>query len=303
MKLTIGIPTYNRGGKVLNLLTFLNEELLQIDERQQIEVIVSDNCSTDETPLLLQKLKDDNSLCYDLIVHRNSRNEGIIGNQVVLHNLAQGEYIWIMGDDDLYHNGIVKRVFCEVIKQRYSFIFVNYCRYKNHIGDELYVASVLDGIDTCRTDQDVLLDITRKMGGCLMYISASIHKTSNLKELQVAGYEINLAYPLLMSYYSASKGETKLIEDVYIDDVLGEISWSDKLSQVFYIDVPYCMRQTIKLNFNKEQAREMYISYIHKQGFPVSCYDFIKMIFVSPKQTIRKFVKHPRSLFKLLFTN
>jgi glycosyltransferase involved in cell wall biosynthesis len=51
---SIGIPTFNRAGRHLG--TVIERALAQT--YKNIEVIVSDNCSTDNTPDLVQSIKD-----------------------------------------------------------------------------------------------------------------------------------------------------------------------------------------------------------------------------------------------------
>lgn len=295
IKLTIGIPTYNRETKVLQLLKFLHQELFDFYEKDCIEIIVSDNCSTDNTYRLLCDVQNSHSLCYNFILNKNKTNEGIIGNQIVLHNLANGNYVWIMGDDDIYHEGIIKHVYAEINKNEYSFIFINHCIYSRYIGDNSYIPSMLDGVDINRTDKNVLLDITEKYGTPLMYISATIHKKRHIKELFDKKWKVNLAYPLLMSFYSASMGKTKLIEEVLIEDVCGEISWSNLQQQVFYVDVPYVFRKLGLLGYDKSW-RDFYKEYIRKLGFYPSWWSIIRSFMASPRHTFRRICNNPHLL-------
>ena len=68
---TIGIPTYNRAGGYLRKV--IERSLGQT--YQNLEIIVADNCSTDETPELVQSI-DDPRLRY----FRHDTNIGAINN-------------------------------------------------------------------------------------------------------------------------------------------------------------------------------------------------------------------------------
>jgi glycosyltransferase involved in cell wall biosynthesis len=91
MKLTLAIPTYNR---VEYLKELLPELLRQCKPYLDIEILVSNNCSTDETAEYLTTLSG-------LRTRTNPENVGAAENFVRCVEAAQGEYVWLFGDDDL----------------------------------------------------------------------------------------------------------------------------------------------------------------------------------------------------------
>ena len=88
---TIGIPTYNRASA--NLADTINRALNQT--YQNIEVIVSDNCSSDNTPELLASFNDPR-----LHYHRQETNIGANNNFNFLVQKATGKYFLLYHDDD-----------------------------------------------------------------------------------------------------------------------------------------------------------------------------------------------------------
>lgn len=106
MLLSICIPTYNRCGKVLSLLRFIVEEVKSFST-EEVEIIVSDNCSTDNTQAVLNEYVQDKGI---INYNRNSENLGLIGNLHRLVELAHGQYVWFMGDDDIYYQGVAGQV-------------------------------------------------------------------------------------------------------------------------------------------------------------------------------------------------
>ncbi len=96
--LTIAIPTYNRCLKVKRLL----DRLVEIHELRpwgkRIELLVSDNASTDDTSGLVKEyVKFFPTLRY----HRQVTNCGFDGNVLDCYHRAQGQYVWFHSDDDL----------------------------------------------------------------------------------------------------------------------------------------------------------------------------------------------------------
>lgn len=89
-KLTICIPTLNRCEKLKETLG-----ALLAYEGKGIEILVSDNGSTDETWSYLTSL-DDNRLS----VSRNNENIGFTGNILKLLELSKTDFILLMSDED-----------------------------------------------------------------------------------------------------------------------------------------------------------------------------------------------------------
>lgn len=103
--LTIIVPTYNRSGTLRQLLTCLREETLSL--RDRIDVIVSDNASTDDTESIVRAMHDQ---WPELIVIRQARNVGADENFCSCVERVTGGYFWIIGDDDLPRKGVVAMV-------------------------------------------------------------------------------------------------------------------------------------------------------------------------------------------------
>ena len=77
--------------------TLPNLLLLASKLKNQVEVVVSDNCSTDETEQVVGELQKKYSFRYN----RNEQNIQFAGNIVKLvKELARGRYCWLLGDDD-----------------------------------------------------------------------------------------------------------------------------------------------------------------------------------------------------------
>lgn len=95
-KLTISIPTWNRAEFLReNLLTMLPG--IQALPAGIVEVFISDNASTDETPQLLAELSQQ----YPCIRYVSQpENRGANANFYTVLKEAQGDYVWLLGDDD-----------------------------------------------------------------------------------------------------------------------------------------------------------------------------------------------------------
>lgn len=103
-RLSICIPTWNRDVYLESLLARVDEELA--DLRNQVEVIVSDNASTDRTPEVVARYASRPNFRY----LRRATNGGGERNFLEVVAAATGEFCWLFGDDDVLMPGAVATV-------------------------------------------------------------------------------------------------------------------------------------------------------------------------------------------------
>ena len=94
-KLSICIPTFNR---VRHLENCLNSILIASKKSSlNFEVCVSDNCSQEDTYSVIKKYKDK----LEIIFNQNKYNIGYGSNSLKSVSMAKGEFVWMLGNDDL----------------------------------------------------------------------------------------------------------------------------------------------------------------------------------------------------------
>ncbi len=96
IKVSIIIPTYNRAYIIEKSLEYvLNQDY------QDLEIIISDNCSTDNTYDVVAKYLKDERVRY----FKNSENLGLVGNyNISLKEYASGDFVMFVPDDDILLN-------------------------------------------------------------------------------------------------------------------------------------------------------------------------------------------------------
>jgi abequosyltransferase len=99
--LTVAIPTFNRAGYLEQNLAQLRSELRQV-QPGLVEVLVSDNCSPDSTPSVVERAQA-SGLSVRYV--RNAENVGWGRNFAQAFDLARGKYVLLLGDDDLFVDG------------------------------------------------------------------------------------------------------------------------------------------------------------------------------------------------------
>lgn len=91
--LTIAVPTYN-GAKTICCMM----DLLMPQCSDEVEVLISDNCSTDNTPEIIAKYQKQ----FPYIKYiRNEKNIGPDANFLQCMKLASGKFVHLLSDDDV----------------------------------------------------------------------------------------------------------------------------------------------------------------------------------------------------------
>lgn len=100
--LTIAIPTYNGSGTIRDVLDSI---AAQPDER--FEVMVLNNCSTDNTLEIVESYKN---RIPNMRILSQERNVGPDANFLDCFKKAEGKYVHLMSDDDIYIEGAIGKI-------------------------------------------------------------------------------------------------------------------------------------------------------------------------------------------------
>lgn len=120
MKLSICIPTYNRAAHLANCLNSIILCNSQSDFKFQI--CVSDNNSTDGTEEVVRGAQSS----VDIKYHKNSSNLGIPRNFLNVVSMADGDFVWLIGDDDLLMPNAIAELYKLIDEHpRVDFFYVN----------------------------------------------------------------------------------------------------------------------------------------------------------------------------------
>lgn len=116
--LTVAIPTWNRAACLAQNLGQLRSEMTAVAPGL-IEVLVSDNCSLDSTPTVVE-----GALNSGLPIRyvRNEKNVGWALNFAQCFELARGKYVLLLGDDDLFVDGALPLVLSRLSEKDYGVV-------------------------------------------------------------------------------------------------------------------------------------------------------------------------------------
>lgn len=120
-KLSLCISTYNRAKWLRTSLANIARQIP--NPREDLEVVVVDNTSTDETAQLPDLFRHRR----DFRFYRNPFNVGMLGNLAVTAQRARGEFVWILGDDDLTRSGMIENILRLLLaKPQLELVYMNY---------------------------------------------------------------------------------------------------------------------------------------------------------------------------------
>ena len=107
MLLTIAVPTWNRSKTLNNALWHLLPQISQY--KSEIELIISDNASTDNTQDIIKKwVKEYNHL--NIKTYQQNENLGFYGNFLTCRDLSSGQFFWLLSDDDFIQENTISTV-------------------------------------------------------------------------------------------------------------------------------------------------------------------------------------------------
>ena len=117
--LSLTIPTYNRCPFLAELLEGLLPQLLH---ETRVELLLSDNASSDGTTLMLEAFAA-RGLTFRYL--RNAENIGPDANFLQCLEQARGQYVWVLGDDDLLAPKAIAQILSLLERDEYDLVHLS----------------------------------------------------------------------------------------------------------------------------------------------------------------------------------
>ena len=162
MKISVIIPCFNAGETLAVQLEALANQVLSKLQPSDLEIIVSDNLSTDNSLDVARRFFDK---IPNLVLCSASDRQGVAHARNVGARNAKGEFLAFCDADDVVSETWVEAMFNAL--SRHRFIASRFDHQKlNGIGDGVQISNL----------QDISPRFLQHAGGCGMGIHASIHK-------------------------------------------------------------------------------------------------------------------------------
>ena len=121
-KISVIIPTYNRGKSIIQSINSVLEQTYH-----NLEILIVDDCSTDDTEYKISKIDDPRVKYIKLKENKGAslaRNIGI--------KMATGKYITFQDSDDIYKINKIEKQYINMIKKNSDFDFCKICLHLNN---------------------------------------------------------------------------------------------------------------------------------------------------------------------------
>lgn len=214
--ISICIPTYNREYKLKSLLDTLQMQI-SVSVFEQIQILVIDNASTDNTENVVKKFESLLKIKYI----KNSYNVGLAGNLVKCFEHSTRSWLWILGDDDKLENNAVDTVMSAVLEyENVAFISFNSSINENH--NTVYKDIVFN-----RNKKDFINNL--KDFSNLLFISSNVYNLEKINpNLELANYTLHAQAPqlsILFDYINKENGVTIFHNKKIVNCNVGKPSW------------------------------------------------------------------------------
>lgn len=196
--LSICIPTYNRE---LFLKECLNSISEQICKNDPIEVVISDNASTDNTSELVSSFNDKLNLKYVI----NEKNIGFDANCLNVVKHATGIYCLILGSDDCLYKEAIGKILWIIREDKSDLIHYGYTQCGIDIKDVKCDCSVNNKYSTINTRNESLYTYLvgmNNISNLFAFISTFVFRRSMWDAIQDKEKYIGSQYIHLFVIYS-----------------------------------------------------------------------------------------------------
>lgn len=250
--LTIAIPTYNRADLLPRTLDSVFEQW-----NDMVEVIVSDNCSTDNTRQVVLEYKKK----YNIKYYRNSKNGGMDVNFLNCIDKANGEYVQLLSDDDILLPGTIDKTI-EIINQyqpTYLHLNSHFYNEKNFVKKANLKPTIFLKEDFISSDKNEIID---NLGIYITFLSSAVIKKSEYDKITFPKkfYNTHLLHAHII--YSVLEGSDKTVYITKSVHVLakGNNSGGYNLYEVWVKQYKKLLLITaVKNGFSEKRMKKQYV--------------------------------------------
>jgi glycosyltransferase involved in cell wall biosynthesis len=265
--LTIAIPTFNRANLLDKQLAWLADAIKGFES--ECEILVSDNCSTDNTQEIISKWQE-KLVNVTFKKNRHPENFGVLKNIAYCLKSAKTKYVWTIGDDDPIQTRAVNYVINKVKeKEDTSLIFLNFSGRNQITGEDVHPPKIVGNrwfdIDTEDGNSDskaVYEHCFAKSIGAVIFLTATIYRTDLVKQALEYWQEAenNWIFLAYLAGYCAARGSIIVTKEIFMECIVGVSYWQkEKQSALLmqYKHTPEVIKKLGETGYSQDFCRRM----------------------------------------------
>ncbi len=225
MKISICIPQYNRVEYLIKNLDIIGKQ-----NHQNFDVIISDDCSTDDTKVRISEYKSRSGLSINYF--RFDQNQGYDRNLRKSLELATGDYCFILGNDDTL-------AYDDVLSNLEKFLIANqlpdigFCNYCDFLDPQTVTSRAFNtGIVGTGVDTAILYYSS------FSFVGGIIIKKSTFEKYNTAVYDKSIFAQIALTLHMISNGavlfsirEVWVKKDITVDNGIKSNSYRDVINR------------------------------------------------------------------------
>jgi glycosyltransferase involved in cell wall biosynthesis len=267
--LTIAIPTYNRAKLLDAQLAWLAHAVKGFEN--DIEIFVSDNCSTDSTQDVIKKWKTTlSNITFNS--RKNAENIGVMKNIHQCLISATTKYVWTIGDDDPIQDRAISYTINK-FKQYddVTLLFLNFSGRNQLTGEPVHPDTIvgnrwfdIESEDGNGDGKAIFEHCMTKSVGAVIFLTAIVYHTDLMLRAERAwpGGETNWMYLAYLAGYCAANGRTIVTKENYLECIVAVSNWQkDPQASLLmqYKHVPEVLRKLTENGYSKQFYRAMMV--------------------------------------------
>lgn len=261
--LTVAIPTFNRAQILNQQLAWLADAIRGFES--ECEVIVSDNCSPDNTQDVIQKWQSifaDRGVIFK--ANRNPENMGLVKNIAYCINAATSKYIWTVGDDDPIEKNALGFVISKVKENPdVSLIYLNFSGRDKATGKIIGEHWFESDTDAATPDGKAAFGrCLEKSIGSVIFITATVYRTE-LAQRAIKLWPGSLNNYMGQAFWTglcAAEGSVIVTKDNYMECTMGVSAWLKDPKhgiKMQYKHIPEVIVKLQEIGYSKRFCQQM----------------------------------------------
>jgi abequosyltransferase len=267
--LTIAIPTFNRAALLDKQLEWLSQAILGFEN--DCEILISDNCSTDNTQDVIKKWQHKLSKVV-FICNRNTSNIGVIRNITFCIHSAQSQYLWAIGDDDQIKNNTLSYIIDNLkTHPQLSLLVLNYSRFDTITSQVIKECNFNITQEKIHDNARIFIEenIKEDIFG-FGFMTAQIYRTDAIKMAleKWQNFSNNLEIQVFWGAYCALQGSIKFSHDVFVEYTCGTNALSDEKTwfKVHYTDLIIVYTKLKEIGYSQVFCQQLIIQHFTKKN-------------------------------------